>query len=599
MFKLSRISTAALCMAVISLSSCVDNDYDLTEDIDLNMTLGGNMITLPSSSTDKITLDQIFDIDYGSSIKAAESVGQYGLKNIGDYALVQSGHAESSEYHIDEVVIDNMAPNVMRSGNLNYVNVGLPKITARATTTNKISLHSSNVTDQLVALYSAEVAVDINFTVGFESNDYSGTAYIDTDFRAVFPDSWTVEITDPSTRQFLKVLDDGHTVSFINDTPIRANNPLKASIHLSKVNLENLPDGQGLHDGEFNLDCELKAEGDVSLTNGDLPVGGTANLVLVTSTSVVNTGDPGKAPRILSVTGEVNPDIPDVETSFDITDIPDFLSEGNNTLDMDNPQITFVVDNSSPLSVEVSGVLEAFLKNAPIANVKIGSKYGFTPITVTPGHNTIVLSRRPVAGSGVTNVVVDNLSDIIETIPDRISFVAECQPVKERVTFELGSTYVFDVPSYEAVVRLAFGDKMHLNYTHNDQGWDSDLDDYNFDTVEVSLTAINTVPLSMTPEVKALGVGEDNVLTEPEAKVEGLVAAGTLDSPSRSTLKITISSKGASLSDLDGIRLIFDAVTTEASKGVNLNKEQSLKFEDIRIKILGGISVDLNDRDDE
>lgn len=103
----------------------------------------------------------------------------------------------------------------------------------------------------------------------------------------------------------------------------------------------------------------------------------------------------------------------------------------------------------------------------------------------------------------------------------------------------------------------------------------------------------------MTPEVKALGVGEDNVLTEPEAKVEGLVAAGTLDSPSRSTLKITISSKGASLSDLDGIRLIFDAVTTEASKGVNLNKEQSLKFEDIRIKILGGISVDLNDRDDE
>lgn len=164
MFKLFRINAAALCIAVISLSSCVDNDYDLTEDIDLNMTLGGNMITLPSSSTDKITLDQIFDIDDGSSIKAAEYVGQYGLKNIGDYALVQSGHAESSEYHIDEVVIDNMAPNVMRSGNLYYVNIGRDKITARATTTNKISLHSSNVTDQLVALYSAEVSIDINFT---------------------------------------------------------------------------------------------------------------------------------------------------------------------------------------------------------------------------------------------------------------------------------------------------------------------------------------------------------------------------------------------------------------------------------------------------
>lgn len=47
----------------VSLTGCVDNDYDLSKDIDLNVTLGGESIYLPASSTGKLTMDNIFDLD--------------------------------------------------------------------------------------------------------------------------------------------------------------------------------------------------------------------------------------------------------------------------------------------------------------------------------------------------------------------------------------------------------------------------------------------------------------------------------------------------------------------------------------------------------
>ena len=58
----------------------------------------------------------------------------------------------------------------------------------------------------------------------------------------------------------------------------------------------------------------------------DLPVGQKANLTLVTTTKV-------SAAKILKVRGIVDPKININTTSFDINDIPDFLSDPENNLD--------------------------------------------------------------------------------------------------------------------------------------------------------------------------------------------------------------------------------------------------------------------------
>ena len=594
--KLTRLNAAAISLAVITLGSCVDNDYDLSEDIDLNMTLGGNLITLPSSSTGEITLSEVLDLDENeSSIKTAKYDGQYGVAK-DDYVLVQDGSSEPANFDVPEVEIDGMAPNTMKSGELTYVNLGVEIPPVLASTTNTIKIHSNNVPSSLKELLSATTDIDIRFTVAFESTDFTGTAYINEGFKATFPDTWTLEVDDPETAAFISV-QNKHDLVFTKQKGITKDAPMHAVVRLVHVNLEGLPAGQGLTNGEFKLDNTLTAEGMVSVTPGDLPLYQTANLKLVTTTEIVSS-DPLRKPRILEVTGRVDPEINVDATSFTISDIPDFLSDEGNNLDVENPQINLIVNNDSPLSLEVSGKLTAYVKDAQSANIEIGSKYGKKQILVTPGNSTIVLSRRPISDPTVTNVVVDNLGDLISTIPDRISFDGiECKALEQPVTFQLGKTYTFDA-KYEAVVPLAFGQNMKLHYTHEETDWDTDLDDYNFKEVGASLNVVSTLPLEMTPKVKALGVNGQEITTVV-ASVEGTVAPGTIASPKTSKLKITIKSTGGNLSDLDGIRLIFDAKTPAEMVGVNLNANQILKFEDICLEIRGGITVDLNDMDEE
>ncbi len=86
-----------------------------------------------------------------------------------------------------------------------------------------------------------------------------------------------------------------------------------------------------------------------------------------------------------------------------------------------------------------------------------------------------------------------------------------------------------------------------------------------------------------------------NEITNIIAEVEGMAAAGTVDSPAVSPLKITLRSEAANLGELDGVRLVFDGTTDAAHVGENLNKAQSVEFDNVLVKIIGGVTIDLND----
>ena len=68
-------------------------------------------------------------------------------------------------------------------------------------------------------------------------------------------------------------------------------------------------------------------------------------------------------------------------------------------------------------------------------------------------------------------------------------------------------------------------------------------------------------------------------------------------SPSTTELKIELRSTGTSIKELDGIALVFDATSNAQVEGINLNAGQAVRFENIKVTILGGITVDLNDKD--
>lgn len=579
----------ALCigLAATGVVSCVDHDYDLSEDIDVTIQLGGDNLTLPGSSTDQLFLSKILDLEQGSSIKAVENDGEYGLAK-GDYVLIQDGNSSPSRFEVPEVSLGHINGSTSTTALPEFYNPGGQSVISNPTDMihNTIRLSDDNVTRDLVSLESADMDVKMKLNVRYTSSDFTGTAYVEKGYTITFDKCWTVEVGDEATAQYLESVNP-YTLRFKQRYGISPDHGLSARVRLVKADLTGLPAGQGLYaPGKFLIENQVVSSGDVSIDVADLPAGSRANITVVSEISVSDA-------RLLKVRGIVDPKINISETKFDINDIPDFLSDPENHLDLSNPQVTLSITNNSPLPITLNGRLTSYSKGNEIAEVGIGESYGTAPIIAhANGTTDIVISRAPVAGAA-DNIVVPELSTLLNTIPDLISFHdAVSKAVPQVSEYILGSTYTFDC-DYTAVIPLAFGDAMQLHYTHIDDNWDEDLEKYNFNTAVVTADVVNTIPLDMTPNAVALDA-HGNDYTTIDVDVDGTVSAGTIAQPSVTQLTITLKSTGKNIDGLDGIKLLFHAMANDSFTGTNLNKEQSVKFENIKITLKGGVLVDLN-----
>lgn len=64
-------------------TACVDNSYDLTKDIDMTVTVGGDLTT-PGNSSEDITLEDLLEIDTLDSDLKLDAEGNYRLEMDGD-----------------------------------------------------------------------------------------------------------------------------------------------------------------------------------------------------------------------------------------------------------------------------------------------------------------------------------------------------------------------------------------------------------------------------------------------------------------------------------------------------------------------------------
>ena len=66
--------------------SCIDHDYDLTKNIDLTISIGGNEFAIPAGKTEEIALSKMLKVEEGETVKI-DSVS-------GDYYLLQQGEPD-------------------------------------------------------------------------------------------------------------------------------------------------------------------------------------------------------------------------------------------------------------------------------------------------------------------------------------------------------------------------------------------------------------------------------------------------------------------------------------------------------------------------
>ncbi len=580
---LQRHGIAALPLAMsIALTGCVDNDYDLSKDIDMNITVGGN-ITIPSSSTDNYTMKQILDLDeHGNS--CIQPIGdQFGLA-AGDYVLVQDGNKTPSTYSISRISITDIKANG-NSASLSFP-VGQTSATVN-NLTNVIELNDDNVDKQILSIDEARTNFELKFRLSATStsSSYTGSAVIAKGFRIAFPKQWVME---NRTTGGYTTLGNDNVLTFTQDRTIPAGGALDLVLHISAFDLTKAAAGQGLYEpGHFKFDSEI-------VSNGQVRISGSSNSAVnmrVTATPIIPTI------TVTGLTGKVDPNISMSSSYFPIEGIPGFLHDQNNVFDFYNPCIYFTINNTCPAAVSLNAVFVAnYHDGKPSKTIRVGDLYGTSKVMIPAGTtSTICLSRLGQNGkTGAINVAVPQLSELFMSLPSSIEVtdIKAKIPTDKSITFELGQNYSFDV-DYQLVVPLSFGENARFTYFTDDKDWDEDLEDYNFNQAIATLTIENTSPVRLVPEINALD-RNGNIMTDVTATVEGFVAGGSVSAPATSELKITLKSTARNLNELNGVAFLFNATNDGSHVGVPFNVAQYIKFSDIVLKIIGGIDIDLN-----
>lgn len=574
--KFKNHAVVGMCaLGLIGLNSClkVDETYDLDKDFDMTITVGGDL-TVPGSSTEKFKLGDLLDLEDNEVIKVVD----------GSYHLQQNGESRTNNVEVPGVSIDDMngkfegvefSQYVNGSGSSGEIIISYAKGIG-------INIEKNDVTSDIKDITGA-VTTCYNTYLKFTKSGVPFDAVIDNNYTIEFPSYITVKSEDNNW-----IVKDGNKLVLNKAEGLEITDNTKVQFQLTYITF----DGE---DAKFNYN-------DNGMDNSSIMLGGSVNLDGNITASVDNltSGNISLAVDIFSdrmvlnsVTGKVDPEVNIEIDPININGLPDFLAEDDVVLDLTDPRIFITVTNSSPISVDMSAELKSY-KNGSMAG-----EASLENVNIPAERNDYVICLNQKIEDGwneaeqIMYVKVEGLSNLIKNIPDRIEIQKiETNVKQEEVTIDLNSTYHI-ITDYKVDTPLKFGPETNITYTETIDGWDADLEDMEFKTVEASMTATNAIPLGVNLTGVAIdknGEPLDGVTVDLNVDID----AGSIDNPTKENIKFTLTTDNGSIKGLDGIKLTVIAKASESPSEEELKEDQYMQFDDIKLGLKGGITMDLN-----
>ena len=160
------------------------------------------------------------------------------------------------------------------------------------------------------------------------------------------------------------------------------------------------------------------------------------------------------------------------------------------------------------------------------------------------------------------------------------------EAVQEEITVKPGVNYNITT-GYEVKTPLMFTEGTNIVYTETMDGWGSDLEDVEFNKVEATMSVTNNLPLGVNLTAVAID-NTGNMIDNVEVNM-----SMNLEANSTKDASITITTKNGSIKGLDGLKLTVTAKGSEATKNVSLNENQYIQIKDLKLKLKGGITMEL------
>ena len=576
------IATALLLTSLGVTTSCIDNSYDLNKDIDMTVNVGGEHLAIPVGYTEQITLDKIIELDEGDDLQLVN----------GEYHLLKSDKIDETNTSVKMVTVNASSNPINSIKVINDRTYPQPEdVTVEdIESEGSVNTEAHGIDEAVIEIGSLTANTPAKLTLSFEINKTNSISYSDVTI-------YKMTITFPDFIKFEEGQSglNGQVLTISNET-------LHSPTYTKYLNISKYVFGEKYGDGnkvkEENGDRIIKIENQKITVKTDVTVHqaqGTGSLS-ITPTAIL------AAMTVSEVNGTIKPDMDVKPTEVELTNLPDFLQDEEVKLDITNPVFSFKANNPLNEEIEMDGIMTGYKNEKVTKTVKIGSGNGGVPIKLKPSGNkqqtiSIVRNEKTVVETGATKVIVPNLNDIIETIPDRIS--VELKPAvktDDYYTVNLGQDYVLN-SEYNIDIPLSFGSGLKIVYEETIDDFDLDLEDVDIKKAIISITADNTIPLKMeikNENVSALDVN-GNKTTDINVTVEGTITESK-DGKSIATSQLNInlvSTKEGAISKLDGLFFKVTAVPGQATD-VQLLSSQWMQLKDMKLKIPNGIKVDLN-----
>lgn len=582
------LSGIAMLSAAVSVTSCLNEDYDLTKDIDTNISIDGD-ISAPLGNSEFILVDDFLNLgnDAADVLKTDAS---------GNYYVSVTGRGTSSDVELpflsfsDELVTDGGYIARIRKSELPLPSSGMVPATPYTKHFNVSSTPmtvNEDVPHEIRAVKDAEVSgvVNISLTVT------TGKATL-SDLIIDFPEY--LEFADVKEAG-LNFNPDGNLLTI--KSPRISTMSKNYYLNVVGIDFDKIPSGQGFLPSQHKivLNDEIKLSAfDVNAVLSDLgttveaiPNEIVADIDISISSLIVKTA-----------LVKVDPDIVIDPFISNVGELPDFLSGDDVVLDLCNPVLKLNIDNRTPLKLNLNADIMSY-KGADHRTAHAGNANGGEAIMLTPsGMNRLYVSK---TGEGVpagfASVEVPDFSSLISIVPDRIGVDnIDVEAADEFVTLTSGGRYnvVYD---FELAAALAFGKDVKIVYSTDFTGWNETFNpnDESFALeirdADVKFDFVNMIPMTISLDAAAIDV-DGNVIPGIKVTLNGDIPAGSVEKPSTSALTLNLEGSAEQMRKLDGLRLNLTGSDPGTMSGVCLNKNQGVQFKNMKIRLQAKMDIE-------
>ncbi|MBQ8606612.1 MAG: hypothetical protein IJ417_00265 [Bacteroidaceae bacterium] len=583
--------------ALLLMSSCVNDDYDLNGEIDMTVQVGGDL-EVPVSDTDEMTLDDILELDAESIVKSNPETHVYELRKEAD-------SPSTFEFDLPEITVNNPQ---LKTFSMSFT---MP--------TEEVLMEKFGVTPEALALLKMDPTYPGNIP-GIDEIRESIPVELHREF-----DVLNYEFDMPE-----EVVALSH-ISF--KQPLRPDFDMSTDMPLGELGLHdvyaefpseldhdditmggtwgetvdghheyNLPKDVWLKQGEhkrlnlefvgITMDWNRAEDGDALelerpvAMHGWVTIRATGRefLQLAGKTFKMNTDITLTKLDFSEATVMVDPKIDEEATTVELDDLPDFLTEEDVIVVLQQPAIRFLVESNIPVDVNCWGKIET--DKGLKVNISEPNSNGISLGGAALENWCIYGGTQPQWGSGYAYYKVEGLTDILRKVPRTIDLSFKARVSQQFYTLSLGKTYSATI-DYAMECPLAFGQGSQVVYADTIKDWHADLEDFDLNKLKLAATVHNGTSLDEL-DLTIQPIGTDGKVLEGVAVSD---VAGVHDGDA---IDFTVEAvEPGALKLLDGVILKVKAKVTKADSAP-LKSTDAIRLDNIRLAIIDGVIIDLN-----